>query len=134
MKSRSLAILALLSGCAGDPPPPPVITVTAPVVPAKPKFPSPPVEVLVTPTAPSKDVVQIIHDASISQAEARRYVAYDKAKAQNINRLNSLVVAVQQTVRRMEHSQVHGHFDLVQVVVARQAVDALRVFLDTKSE
>jgi hypothetical protein len=134
-------LFAICAGCAAAPIAEPPVAAEAPLpvppipparVPSPSPSPSVPVVVPATPGGPSPAAV--LADSATTQAAADRYVAWSKSRPENINRLTVLNARVNSAIRRMKTFLRDGHYDPARVLVARQAVDALRDFLAEKGD
>lgn len=136
MKRAIIIILLALAGCEPkpipEPPTPPLVVV---IPPAPPKINSP----VIVPSDPVAAVSvlparQLPRAAKKSLTDADHYVAWNMARADNIDVLTGLTERVSATIAAMKAGEVDGHYRPKDVAAARSALHALRSFLKNKGD
>jgi hypothetical protein len=146
---RWLIPLALLAACAALIPQPLKVEViphertpepTLPVPPIPPETPKSGAQVGRDIRDPGSAVIAILTPAQIGTAatqaktDANSYVSWHASKPDNIERMASLVSALDEAVARMREHDVGGKYPPTDVLAARTALHDLRLFLSTKDD
>ena len=117
-------VILLLSGCAAaDPPPLPPVPEQEVIIPPQKVTPKAATVAVLTPK-------ELLTAAAQAKTDATGYVAWKKSKPENIERLTTLTVNLDNAVKKMEQ----GHYTPGDVVAARGALKDLQTFLQNKGD
>ena len=83
---------------------------------------------------PATDAPGVLAGAAQARSDAEHYVAWDQAKAGNIDRLTVLTGALNDAVSVMKAHEVRGVYRAGDVVAVRSALAELRRFLAVKGD
>ncbi len=76
----------------------------------------------------------MLRDSAAAHAEAFRYAAWPKAKADNVLALVPLTSELNRAIRAMQASRAHGRYGVAETRALRAATDALDDFLQHKRD
>lgn len=136
MKRIIMMLLLALAGCEPKPIPEPSTPPLAVVIPPKPPKIIAPVAVPSDPVAAVSvlPATQLPHAAQKSLTDADHYVAWNMARADNIDVLTVLTERVSNSIAAMKAGRAQGRYRPTDVMAARAALRELREFLIHKGD